>query len=150
MIRLTTIASAAAFLLASGASAQQTVADYQQRQADLVALSVIFGELHHIRRSCEPRYEADIWRERMKELVELEEPQPTARNEMVAAFNKAYRRAQNRFSFCDRQARDYAAARANTGERIVERLAEPLRETMMEEDGPFVWTGTANGADLPD
>ena len=150
MLRITTIASATALLLAVSANAQQTAADYQQRQSDLVALSAIFGELHHIRRSCEPRYEADIWRERMKELVELEEPQATARNEMVAAFNKSYRRAQTRFSFCDRQARDYAAVRATTGERIIDRLTEPLHEAMTEEDGPFVWTGVTDSAELPD
>ena len=50
----------------------QTYDDYQRRFADLLALSSVFGELHHIRRTCLPRYEADTWRERMKQLIDLE------------------------------------------------------------------------------
>jgi len=125
----------------ANAAAQQTAEDYRQRQADLMALSAIFGEMHHIRRNCEPRFEADAWRERMKKLVELEEPQDLARNDMVASFNKAYSRAQSRFPLCDRRARDYAAARAAQGEQLVARLTEPLREAMEEEiETPFVWS----------
>ena len=119
-------------LLSTGASAQQSAADYRQRLVDLVALSSIFGELHHIRRNCEPRYEADAWRERMKKLVDLEEPQATSRNDMVSAFNKAYQRAGARFPTCDRRARDYAATRAAQGDALIERLTEPLYEAMKE------------------
>jgi uncharacterized protein (TIGR02301 family) len=142
MIRNAIIAFAAVGLLTAGAAAQQTAADYRQRQADLVALSAIFGEMHHIRRSCEPRLEADAWRQRMKRLVELEEPQDVARNDMVAAFNKAYSRAQARFPVCDRRARDYAAAKAAQGDQIVARLTEPLREAIEEDGTAFVWSGT--------
>ena len=107
--------------------------DYQVRQSDLVALSALFGELHHIRRQCNPRGEGDVWRERMKTLVDLEEPQPEARDEMVAAFNKGYRAAQQRFRSCSRNARDHAAARAAQGEMIVARLVAPLEEAIEEE-----------------
>jgi len=106
----------------------QTFDDYQQRQSDLVALAAVFGELHHIRRHCDPRRESDVWRERMKQLVELEEPQAAAREEMVAAFNKGYRAAQQRFSSCSRNARDHGAARAAQGEAIVERLVDVLEQ----------------------
>ena len=116
------------------ASAQDpSFEDYQIRQSDLVALSALFGELHHIRRQCNPRGEGDVWRERMKTLVDLEEPQPAARDEMVAAFNKGYRAAQQRFRSCSRNARDHAAARAAQGEMIVARLVEPLEEAIEEE-----------------
>lgn len=127
------IAAAALLLIGLNAASAQTFDDYQQRQSDLVALSALFGELHHIRRHCDPRLEGDIWRERMKTLVELEEPQSAAREEMVAAFNKGYRGAQQRFSSCNRNARDHAAARAAQGEMIVERLTEPLVEAAAAE-----------------
>lgn len=107
--------------------------DYQVRQSDLVALSALFGEMHHIRRQCNPRGEGDVWRERMKTLVDLEEPQPEARDEMVAAFNKGYRAAQQRFRSCSRNARDHAAARAARGEMIVARLVAPLEKAVEEE-----------------
>ncbi len=126
---------AAAIILAalSTGAAAQDLARYQQRQKDLVAVSAVFGTLHHVRRTCEPRLEADAWRERMKKLVELEEPQPAAREEMVASFNKAYRDAQRRHPVCDRRARDYAAARAAQGDAIIARLTAPLYEVMAED-----------------
>ncbi len=135
-------ALSACVLAASGAAAQ-TYERYQQRQDDLYALSSIFGELHHIRRTCEPRLEADIWRERMKSLVDLEEPAPDARNEMVARFNKGYRAAQQHFPSCDRRARDHAAARAALGGEIVARLTAPLEEALEDDqDAPFIWRNT--------
>lgn len=139
-IRFTIAAFIAASL--SQAASAQTFDDYQVRQSDLAALSSIFGELHHIRRTCEPRLEADVWRDRMKKLVELEEPQAAGREQMVAAFNKGYRAAQQYFPSCTRRARDHAAARAVRGEAIIDRLTEPLYEAMSEgeeAEGPYVW-----------
>lgn len=124
------IAVLAAVIFAMPASAD--LADYQRRINDLVALSNIFGELHHIRRTCEPRLEADAWRDRMKKLIDLEEPQNDARERMVKAFNAGYASAQKRFPYCDGAARDYAATRAAEGDVIVERLTAPLYEEMRE------------------
>lgn len=118
----------AAVCLQLGAAAAQTLETYQQRQQDLAGLSEIFGELHHIRRTCEPRYEGDVWRERMKKLIELEEPQQAEREAMVQGFNNGYRGAQQRFPDCDRRARDYAAGRAAEGDAIVARLTATLQQ----------------------
>ncbi|PQA89424.1 TIGR02301 family protein [Hyphococcus luteus] len=122
------------------AAAAQDLETYQQRQKDLTALSGLFGELHHIRRTCEPRYEGDVWRERMKKLIELEEPQNSEREAMVQEFNKGYRGARRRFPSCDRRARHYAAGRAAQGDAIIARLSEALRETGEEtfEPSPYV------------
>lgn len=138
-------------LFASPALAQ-TAADYRQRQQDLVELASVFGELHHIRRLCEPRFEGDVWRERMKKLVELEQPQFEAREEMVKKFNAAYRSAGNRFLNCDRRARDYAAKRALFGESIIARLSVPL-ENALDTESQFTVEeqsrgGPANLTDL--
>lgn len=100
--------------------------DYEARRAALTGLSRIFGELHHIRRLCEPEREGDIWRDRMKRLIDLEEPSFDLREEMVGSFNDGYSSAQSRFAYCDRDAEDYAAARALTGEALVSSLTEPL------------------------
>lgn len=147
------VAMLAAFAIAAGlsAAAAQNYETYQQRQRDLVGLSAVFGDLHHIRRYCDPRHEADVWRERMKNIIELEAPLPEAREEMVAAFNRAYRSAQRRFPGCDRGARDYAAARAAQGDEIVERLKAPLYEALAQESDPFALTDApnANAADEP-
>ena len=114
-------------------AAAQDFEAYQQRQKDLVALSGVFGALHHLRRTCEPRREADRWRERMKQLVELEEPQTALREEMVGSFNAQYRNAQRRYLVCDRRARDRAASQALRGDDLVARLTAPLYEVMAED-----------------
>ena len=136
--------AAAALVLSSAALAParaQSEGDYRERLEDLVTISSIFGELHHIRRNC-TRSESDVWRERMKKLIEYEGPQGPARDRMVSAFNSGYQGAQNRFDYCDRRARDYAAARAQQGDAIIARLMAPLYETLGEEgDVPTVWRG---------
>jgi uncharacterized protein (TIGR02301 family) len=106
----------------------QDLEAYQQRQQDLSALAELFGELHHLRRTCDPGFEADVWRERMKKMIDLEEPQATEREALVQQFNKGYRAAQSRHPSCDRRARDYAAARAAQGDVVVDRLANALRD----------------------
>ncbi|MEX0644240.1 MAG: TIGR02301 family protein [Parvularculaceae bacterium] len=106
--------------------------DYAERAEDLSALSRIFGELHHIRRACEPREEADVWRDRMRKLIELEMPQTALRQDMVGAFNAGFRSAGARFDYCDRDARDYAASIAARGDEIATRLVEPLYAALTE------------------
>ena len=119
-------AAAAIGALIAPATAQLGAADYAKRQRDLVALAGVFGELHHIRRLCEPRRESEVWRERMKSLVNLESPTAKVRQNMVSAFNDGFRRAESQFRECRRSAEDYAAARAVDGEAIVLRLMAPL------------------------
>lgn len=114
----------------------------RDRSASLVSLSEIFGELHHIRRTCEPRREGDIWRNRMKRLIDLEAPDSGLRGRMVVAFNKGYQNAQRRFPRCDRDAENYAASRAASGETIVAELTAPLQaERGPDDPGVTVYRG---------
>ena len=126
-------AVAALAMMAAGASVMaQDDGDYRARLNDLVSVSAIFGEMHHIRRQCDPRGDGDVWRDRMKKLIEFEGPQGPARERMVTAFNDGYRAAQRRFDYCDRGARDYAAQRAADGDAIVARLMAPLYTALGE------------------
>ena len=118
---------AAVLLFAAAPLAAQTI-DYAERARDLETLSRVFGELHHIRRLCEPREESEVWRDRMRKLVELEDPQPALHQRMVEAFNAGYHSAESKFPYCDRDARDHAAALAVEGDQLTERLAAPLYE----------------------
>ena len=121
-----------ALLIAAPAAAQGY--DYQQRARDLVVMSRILGELHHIRRACEAFGEEEVWRERMRRLIELESPQADLRNEMVAAFNEGFRNAEARFPYCDREARDYAAAGAAEADDAAARLMAPLYDALSEDE----------------
>ncbi|MCB2096705.1 MAG: TIGR02301 family protein [Parvularculaceae bacterium] len=125
-----------AVLLAAAPAAAQD--EYAARRGALTGLSRIFGELHHIRRMCEPSAEADAWRDNMKRLIDLEQPAFDLRDEMVGAFNDGYRSAQARFDYCDRNAEDYAAARAAAGEALVANLSAPLYTATYGEDAEGV------------
>ena len=141
VVRHISFAFLATLTLAGAALAQShTANEYQQRQDDLVELASVFGELHHIRRICEPRLESDIWRDRMKQLVDLEQPGFDAREEMVKRFNDGYRNAGDHFPSCTRRARDHAAARAVFARRLVGRLSAPLRIEEPTDDGPLLLT----------
>jgi uncharacterized protein (TIGR02301 family) len=132
------LALAALTLGGISAATAQDLETYRQRQRDLEVLAGLFGELHHLRRTCDPRLEADTWRERMKKLIELEEPQA-----LVQAFNTGYRDAQRRYPRCDRRARDYAASRAAQGEPVIARLTAPLHAEEEEDafaPSPYVIT----------
>ncbi|GAB4525370.1 MAG: hypothetical protein Kow00133_13920 [Amphiplicatus sp.] len=139
------LASLAGLMCLAAAAQAQTI-DYRERARDLVFLSQVFGELHHIRRMCEPRAEAEIWRERMRRMLELEEPAPTLREDMIRAFNDGFRRAERAFAYCDRDARDHAAGLAAQADATAARLAAPLYEALARTEGaPTVWRGDEDG-----
>lgn len=139
------LAIAIALLAVSPAPAEEI--DYRQRADDLRALSMIFGELHHIRRNCE-RNESEIWRERMQKLIDLEMPQADLREQMVVAFNDGFRRGEGRFEYCDRDARSRAASIAAQGDRIATRLIEPLYNSLANSgETPSLYNGRAFGDD---
>ncbi len=135
---------AAAFCAASAFSQEASAQDidYAQRSRDLLTLSRVFGELHHIRRACEAWGEEEVWRNRMRKLVELESPQPDLRDRMVAAFNDGFRGAEQRFPYCDREARDYAAASAAEGDAVTARLTAPLYDSLADTGETPVWAGS--------
>ena len=107
---------------------------YQQRHKTLVQLAGSFGALHHLQRTCNPRREADLWRDRMKSLVELEAPQANERDAMVSAFNQKYRAAQNRYPRCNGKARRAAEQEAARGDQLVRSLITPLYENLQSRD----------------
>ncbi len=125
-------------VLAAAAPAFAQGGDDGARQRGLVSLSQIFGELHHIRRTCDPDREADAWRNRMKRLIDLEEPSFDVREQMVAAFNDGYVSAQARFPYCDGDAESYASSRAYAGEALVSNLTAPLYAAQRSEDADDV------------
>ncbi len=114
-----TIAAGAAVAMCAAAAPAQAA-----RPDDLTALAEVFGELHHVRRLCEPRREGDLWRERMKQLVRLEQPTAKLRGRLVSSFNAGFRNAQGRFSKCDRAAEQFTETRAAEGAALAAKLVE--------------------------
>jgi len=105
---------------------------YLQRQQDLVSLAGIFGGLHHIRRTCNPRREANIWRERMQNLIEFEEPDNDTHLGMVNAFNENFQSARSSYPDCTRNTQEAGKNLAFEGNKIVQRLTSPLRGEVIQ------------------
>ncbi len=114
------------FLIVMPARAQYD--DYLVRKQHLIDLSGIFGELHHIRRLCEPESEANVWRQRMQTLIELEAPDNATHLKMVESFNLAFRRGKDVSVSCTKQAQRRAKDLAWRGAAIVDSLTLPLEQ----------------------
>lgn len=106
--------------LATQLSAESAVA---ARPDDLTTLARVFGELHHVRRMCEPQREAELWRERMKQMVRLEQPTAQLRRRLVGAFNDGFRSAESAHAQCDNDAEAFAESRAAVGAELAAKLA---------------------------
>ncbi len=136
--------AAAGLTAAAPLHAQTGFDEYRLRQGQLSRLSAVFGELHHIRRMCDPAREANLWRERMKSMLELEEPTAEQRNVLVAAFNEGYTKAQSLFRSCDRRAENYAAAAGAEGAQLVSTLSKPLLEAAKENAPGAIYSSPAS------
>jgi len=102
--------------------------DYLIRKQNLIELSGIFGELHHIRRMCEPGSEANAWRQRMQTMIELEAPDNDTHLKMVESFNLAFRRGKDAYLSCTKQAQRRAKDLAWRGAGLVDSLTLALEQ----------------------
>ncbi|MEL6790897.1 MAG: TIGR02301 family protein [Pseudomonadota bacterium] len=100
---------------------------YVQRQQDLIALAGIFGQLHYLRRTCNPKREANIWRERMQTLIELEQPDRDTHFQMVTRFNEGFDAMGQEFPTCTREAQRRSKDLAFEGNAIVQRLTDGIQ-----------------------
>ena len=112
---------------ATSAAAQDEA--YQRRQRDLIALSTVFGKLHHFRRLCQPGRESQLWRDRMKEVIDYEEPPATTRAAMIKGFNLGFKAVEKDYQTCNRRVDDLATDEASRGEAIIASLKAPLYRT---------------------
>lgn len=116
---------AALLLLPASAHGRQSVSSYPVER-----LSRVMGELHAIRFVCEGPG-AQVWRERMAELLELEAPvRGPYRERLIAEFNGGFadrQRARPRLS-CGAETQRIERRLAEEGEQ----LADRLRRTYIE------------------
>ena len=89
----------AILLLSTPLHAQSLATGEGRYQNQLTRLSEILGQLHHLRGTC-ARGEQQLWRDNMMELIRLENPPSTRKNEMVAEFNASFEKARKRYPNC--------------------------------------------------
>lgn len=83
------------------AQAGSSVVPYDE---NLLRLAEVLGSVHYLRNVCGE--ESNIWRERMEELLVVENPEPLRRARLVASFNRGYRTFDSVYTKCTRQALD--------------------------------------------
>ncbi|MFW6412991.1 MAG: TIGR02301 family protein [Oceanicaulis sp.] len=124
LIRVCAAALAAVSLCAGTAGARQEATETYPVEA----LAGVLGELHFIQFKCEGR-NAQLWRETMLELLELEAPTRGAlRDRLIETFNAGFRAQQRRDTRCGAEAEvqsDRLSARGRS-------LSEQLRRTYLE------------------
>lgn len=125
--RLAIVAAAMLVIGASGPSAAQTITEVTPGEteteaesepqirtlppaydAEMLRLAEILGALHYLRTLCGAD-EGQIWRDKMQELIEKEEPTEERRAQLTARFNRGFRGFREVYRECTAA----AAAAAN-------------------------------------
>ena len=113
-------------------AAQFGVPDAQEhfnaRQGDLIQLSESLGALHRLSQVCGRYGEGDLYRERMKQVVEGESPPRFTREAMIGAFNRSFRQTSARHLACGRAAEQSFREEAYAALQVNNRLYAPLQQ----------------------
>ncbi len=106
---------------------QPQIYSFVERQAQLIEIASVLGRMHHLHQTCQPGdYLPDRFRDRMKELVTLEEPPQKTKDEMVAGFNQGFQSTKRRHKICDARAMEEMQRSALDGQVISAKLASPF------------------------
>lgn len=99
---------------------------FDQRQVDLVTLAGHLGALHRLRQICAYHENADLFRNRMREIVPLEAPMGRTRLDMISAFNQQYRSQSRAHLTCGDEAWASYERQAQAALRVTKRLEAPF------------------------
>ncbi|WP_421859449.1 TIGR02301 family protein [Oricola sp.] len=94
--------------------------------ADLLRLAEVLGSVHYLRNLCGE--ESNLWRERMQEMLTVENPEPLRRSRMIASFNRGYRSFDSVYVSCTRQALDAIDRYMKEGAEITRNITSRYSE----------------------
>jgi uncharacterized protein (TIGR02301 family) len=120
------LASLLLFTSSAAAAPPEAKEAFDQRNRDLVTLAQHLGALHRYHQICSTRGPAELFRNRMREIVPLEAPMRSVRTEMIDAFNTGYRSTSALHMTCGGEARAAYEAEAQRAVTVTERLRRPL------------------------
>jgi len=113
----------AAFAIAGAAYAQGTTGDTKPYDDKLLRLSEILGAVHYLRELCGAN-DGQLWRERMKELMDTEASSALRRARLTRSFNNGYRSYSRTYSACSPSAQTAIARFLAEGAEIADTLAK--------------------------
>jgi uncharacterized protein (TIGR02301 family) len=89
--------------VASGAAAQGPATDARPYDDKLMRLCEILGAVHYLRELCGAN-EGQVWRDRMKELMDSEGSSALRRARLTRSFNNGYRSYSRTYNTCSASA----------------------------------------------
>ena len=110
---------------ACGAAAQGAIITPDTKPYDdrLMRLSEILGAVHYLRELCGAN-DGQVWRERMRELMDAEGSTALRRAKLTRSFNSGYRSYSRTYSACSPSAQTAIARSLSEGAEIADTLAK--------------------------
>ena len=99
----TCIVALAAASIVSGAAAQSTTTDTRPYDEKLLRLTEILGAVHYLRELCGAN-DGQMWRDRMKEMMDTEGSSALRRAKLTRSFNNGYRSYSRTYNVCSQSA----------------------------------------------
>lgn len=125
-LRTAALAAALCVPLGAGAAAQGGPDTRSEQPApyddQLVRLAELLGSLHYLRNLCGAG-EGQIWRDKMQELLQAENPSAARRARLVDGFNRGYRGFQRTHATCTDASRLLADRFVREGTKISSQVA---------------------------
>jgi uncharacterized protein (TIGR02301 family) len=118
-------AALAAFLMAAagGARAQVMGGDTKPYDERLMRLGEILGAIHYLRELCGAN-DGQLWRDRMKELMDTEGSTALRRARLTRSFNNGYRSYSRTYGVCSPSAQTAISRFLSEGAEIADTLAK--------------------------
>ncbi|HRN87027.1 MAG TPA: TIGR02301 family protein [Hyphomicrobium sp.] len=88
-----------AFALTGAGSARAQAADTKPYDEQLLRLAEILGAVHYLRELCSAN-DGQLWRDRMKELLDTEGATALRRARLTRSFNQGYRSYRRTYATC--------------------------------------------------
>jgi len=123
-IRLLTIVLLA--LAAAGAGQAQPAQDGKPYDDRLMRLSEILGAVHYLRELCGAN-DGQLWRDRMRELMDAEGSTALRRARLTRSFNNGYRSYSRTYSSCTAPAQTAINRFLTEGAELAETLTKSMQ-----------------------
>jgi uncharacterized protein (TIGR02301 family) len=114
-------------LTSAGASGQGTIAPPDSKPYDerLLRLAEVLGAVHYLRELCGAN-DGQLWRDRMRELMEAEGSSALRRAKLTRSFNNGYRSYSRTYSTCTASAQTAITRFLAEGADIAEGLTKSV------------------------
>jgi uncharacterized protein (TIGR02301 family) len=120
-----TVAIACVALLGLCAQTALNAPDAKPYDDKLLRLSEILGAVHYLRELCGAS-DGQLWRDRMKELMDTEGASALRRNKLTRSFNNGYRSYSRTYNSCTPSAQTAITRFLSEGAEIAESLTKTV------------------------